>query len=74
MELSFSNVKPLMLTYRVYQYHSYSCYFVEVWSVAMYCNTKFCKLKSSCHRTSEFSHSPAFIVQILFFNLKLFVD
>lgn len=58
MEFSFSNVKPLMLPCHVLEYHSYSCYFIEVWSVPILVTR----------------HSLTFAVQILLFNLKLFVE
>ena len=48
--------------------------FAEVWSVAMYCNAKFCIPRSSCLKMSEFSHMLAFVVQTLLLNLKLFVE
>jgi hypothetical protein len=49
---------------------------VEVWSVAMYCNAKFCIPRSSCLKASEFSCIPTFFffVQTLLFNLKELVE
>ena len=46
---------------------------VEVW-FAMHYNAKFCVPRSSCLKTSEFSHIVAFVVQILLLNLKLLVE
>lgn len=43
---------------------------VEVWSVAVYCNAKFC---GRSWPRSEFSGLQAFVVQILFLGLKLLV-
>ena len=46
---------------------------VEVLSIDMRFNAKFCTAREENRPMSEFSHLEAFIVQILFFDLKLLI-
>ena len=45
---------------------------VEVWSVAMYCNAKFCTRRS--RPISDFSRIQSLIVPTLFLDLRLLVN
>jgi hypothetical protein len=46
---------------------------VEVWSVAVYCNAKFCNQREGLGLRGDFSCLQVFIMQTLFLDLKQFV-